>query len=40
MQCTLDGELPDRVSYFEVSIDYPWLCRLLGRPLAGDEGWG
>jgi uroporphyrinogen decarboxylase len=39
VQCTLAGELPDRVSYFEVSVDYPWLCRLLGRALAGDENF-
>ena len=28
----LAGDLPDRVPYFELSVDYPFVCRLLDRP--------
>ncbi len=35
--CALAGEIPDRVPYYETSIDYPFICRLLERPIATDE---
>lgn len=31
VRAVLAGEQPDRVPYFELSVDYPFACRLLGR---------
>ena len=39
VHCILAGEAPDRVSYFEVAVDYPWICKLLDRPLSADENF-
>jgi len=33
VQCVLAGEIPDRVPYMEVGIDFPFLCRLLDQDL-------
>ena len=35
----LAGEIPDRVPYYEAGIDYPWICRLLGRDLDEKENF-
>jgi uroporphyrinogen decarboxylase len=35
----LDGQIPDRVPYYEGSIDYPWICRLLQRHLDGSQNF-
>jgi uroporphyrinogen decarboxylase len=37
--CVLRGEIPDRVPYYEGSIDYPWICRLLNRKIDGSENF-
>ena len=37
--CVLAGEIPDRVPYYEAGIDYPWICRLLGRSLDTKENF-
>ena len=29
VQCVLNGEIPDRVPYVEMGIDFPFICKLL-----------
>ncbi len=37
--CVIHGEIPDRVPYYESSIDYPWICRLFNRKIDGSENF-
>jgi len=35
--CVLAGEIPDRVPYFEIGIDFPFVCQLLGLDLPSGK---
>ena len=39
IQAVLAGEIPDRVPYYEAVVDYPFICRLLDRPLDGKDNF-
>ncbi len=39
VHCVLAGDMPDRVPYFEVAVDYPWIYKLLDRQLSADENF-
>lgn len=37
--CVLEGEVSDRVSFYETAVDNPWICRFLNRELDGKENF-
>lgn len=37
VQCVLHGEIPDRVPYVEMGIDFPFICKLLDLAIPTDR---